>query len=32
MGADETKLIAYGILIVGGLVVIFLVKRLTRNK
>lgn len=32
MGADETKLIGYGILIVGGLAVIFLVKRFTRKK
>jgi len=32
MGPDEVKLIGYGILIVGGLVVIFLVKRFTRKK
>jgi hypothetical protein len=32
MGPDEVKLIGYGILIVGGLVTIFLVKRFTRKK
>ncbi len=32
MGADETKLTGYGLLIVEGLVVIFLVKRFTRKK
>jgi hypothetical protein len=32
MGPDEVKLVGYGILIVGGLVVIFLVKRFTRKK
>ena len=32
MGPDEVKLLGYGILIVGGLVVIFLVKRFTRKK
>jgi hypothetical protein len=32
MGPDEVKLIGYGILIVGGLVAIFLVKRFTRKK
>jgi hypothetical protein len=32
MGPDETKLIGYGILIVAGLAVIFLVKRFTKKK
>lgn len=32
MGEDETKLIGYGLLIVGGLVMIFLVRRLNRKK
>lgn len=31
-GPDETKLIGYAVLIVGGLVVIFVVKRFTRKK
>jgi hypothetical protein len=32
MGADENKLIGYVLLIVGGLVMIFLVRRLNRRK
>jgi hypothetical protein len=32
MGENETKLIGYVLLIVGGLVMIFLVRRLNRRK